>query len=196
VRAYYHTYHFPVTISNCSNNYGPNQFPEKLIPLMIFNALNGKPLPVYGDGQQVRDWLFVVDHCDAIWQVVTRGGLGETYNIGGGNQPANLEIVHTLCDILDELLPASPHFPHRQLIRFVIDRPGHDRRYAIDSRKIESELGFVPAESFESGIRRTVAWFLANEAWWRGVMSGSYRDWVTRWYGEAGTSTRPGPPIN
>ena len=141
-RAYYHTYHLPVTISNCSNNYGPYQFPEKLIPLIIFNALNGKNLPVYGDGQQVRDWLYVTDHCEAIWNVVTRGKAGETYNIGGGNQPANLEIIHTLCSILDELMPDSPHRPHTGLIRFVTDRPGHDRRYAMDIRKIERELGW------------------------------------------------------
>jgi dTDP-glucose 4,6-dehydratase len=172
-RAYHHTYHFPVTISNCSNNYGPYQFPEKLIPLMIFNALNGKPLPVYGDGQQVRDWLFVVDHCDAIWQVVTRGALGETYNIGGGNQPTNLEIVHTLCDILDELRPTSAHFPHRQLIRFVTDRPGHDRRYAMDIRKIQQELNWRPQENLASGLRKTVSWYLEHSEWIESIRSGS-----------------------
>ncbi|HMN59271.1 MAG TPA: dTDP-glucose 4,6-dehydratase [Anaerolinea sp.] len=190
VRAYHHTYQFPVTISNCSNNYGPHQFPEKLIPLMIFNALNGKALPVYGDGQQVRDWLYVEDHCDAIWQVVTRGVLGETYNIGGGNQPANLEIVHTLCDILDELRPSSPHQPHRQLIRFVADRPGHDRRYAMDIRKIQRELGWNPRENLASGLRKTVQWYLDHTEWIEQVRHGSdLTAWMEKNYANRGNGS-------
>jgi len=190
VRAYHHTYQFPVTLSNCSNNYGPHQFPEKLIPLMIFNALNGKALPVYGDGQQVRDWLYVEDHCDAIWQVVTRGALGETYNIGGGNQPANLEIVHTLCDILDELRPTSPHSPHRQLIRFVADRPGHDRRYAMDIRKIQRELGWNPRENLASGLRKTVQWYLDHTEWIEQVRHGSdLTAWMEKNYANRGNGS-------
>ena len=190
VRAYHHTYQFPVTISNCSNNYGPHQFPEKLIPLMIFNALNGKALPVYGDGQQVRDWLYVEDHCDAIWQVVTRGVLGETYNIGGGNQPANLEIVHTLCDILDELRPSSPHQPHRQLIRFVADRPGHDRRYAMDIRKIQRELDWNPRENLASGLRKTVQWYLDHTEWIEQVRHGSdLTAWMEKNYANRGNGS-------
>ncbi len=187
VRAYHHTYGLPVTISNCSNNYGPYQYPEKLIPLMIFNALNGKPLPVYGDGQQVRDWLYVVDHCEAIWQVVTRGRLGETYNIGGGNQPANLQIVHTLCDILDELAPASSHRPHRDLIRFVTDRPGHDRRYAMDIRKIESELGWRPGIDLANGLLETVRWYMSHPQWVEAVAKDSgLLGWMDKNYGQRG----------
>jgi dTDP-glucose 4,6-dehydratase len=186
-RAYYHTYHLPVTISNCSNNYGPYQFPEKLIPLIIFNALNGKNLPVYGDGQQVRDWLFVTDHCDAIWNVVTRGKIGETYNIGGGNQPANLEIIHTLCSILDELIPESPHRPHTSLIRFVTDRPGHDRRYAMDIRKIERELGWRPKENLASGLRKTVLWYLEHMDWIDNIRQGSdLTGWMEKNYANRG----------
>ncbi|MBI4926293.1 MAG: dTDP-glucose 4,6-dehydratase [Anaerolineae bacterium] len=173
VRAYHHTYGLPVTLSNCSNNYGPYQFPEKLIPLIILNALNGKPLPVYGDGQQIRDWLYVEDHCSAIWQVLTRGANGETYNIGGGNQPPNLEIVHTLCDILDELHPASPYRPHRSLITFVADRPGHDRRYDMDIRKIDHDLGWRPQENLASGLLKTVRWYLDNAAWIESIRQGS-----------------------
>jgi dTDP-glucose 4,6-dehydratase len=186
-RAYYHTYHLPVTISNCSNNYGPYQFPEKLIPLIIFNALNGKNLPVYGDGQQVRDWLYVTDHCDAIWNVVTRGKVGETYNIGGGNQPANLEIIHTLCLILDELMPESPHRPHTSLIRFVTDRPGHDRRYAMDIRKIERELGWRPKENLASGLRKTVLWYLEHMDWIDNIRQGSdLTGWMEKNYANRG----------
>ena len=186
-RAYYHTYHLPVTISNCSNNYGPYQFPEKLIPLIIFNALNGKNLPVYGDGQQVRDWLYVTDHCEAIWNVVTRGKVGETYNIGGGNQPANLEIIHTLCSILDELMPESPHRPHIGLIRFVTDRPGHDRRYAMDIRKIERELGWRPKENLASGLRKTVEWYLGHMEWIENIRHGSdLTGWMEKNYANRG----------
>ncbi len=182
VRAWVHTYGLPALVTNCSNNYGPFQFPEKLIPLMIHNALQGKPLPVYGDGQQIRDWLFVGDHCSAIRAVLERGRVGETYNVGGGNQRSNLEVVNTLCALLDELRPASPHVPHRQLIRFVTDRPGHDRRYAIDPRKIESELGWHAAESFETGLRKTVQWYLSHAAWVENVTSGAYQDWVRQNY--------------
>ncbi len=182
VRAWVHTYGLPALVTNCSNNYGPFQFPEKLIPLMIHNALQGKPLPVYGDGQQIRDWLFVGDHCSAIRAVLERGRVGETYNVGGGNQRSNLEVVNTLCALLDELRPASPHVPHRQLIRFVTDRPGHDRRYAIDPRKIESELGWHAAESFETGLRKTVQWYLNHAAWVENVTSGAYQDWVRQNY--------------
>ncbi len=185
VRAYHHTYGLPVTISNCSNNYGPYQYPEKLIPLMIFNALNGKDLPVYGDGQQVRDWLYVTDHCDAIWQVVTRGMLGETYNIGGGNQPANLEVVHTLCEIMDELSAASPHKPHKGLIRFVKDRPGHDRRYAMDISKIQAELGWQPKMTLSTGLLETVRWYMDNAAWVEAVQKGSdLTGWMDRNYAQ------------
>jgi dTDP-glucose 4,6-dehydratase len=182
VRAWHHTYGLPTLVTNCSNNYGPYQFPEKLIPLVLHNALHGKPLPIYGDGQQVRDWLFVGDHCSAIRAVLERGRLGETYNVGGGNQRSNLEVVHTLCALLDELRPDSPYTPHKQLIRFVTDRPGHDRRYAIDARKIESELDWRAAESFETGLRKTVQWYLDHSAWVEDVTSGAYREWIDRNY--------------
>lgn len=182
VRAWVHTYGLPAIITNCSNNYGPYQFPEKLIPLMISNALQGKALPVYGDGQQVRDWLYVVDHCRALQAVLERGRVGETYNVGGGNQRSNLEVVETLCALLDELVPESKSRPHRQLVQYVTDRPGHDRRYAIDARKLEGELGWRAEESFETGLRKTVEWYLANAAWVEGVTSGAYRQWVTQNY--------------
>lgn len=182
VRAWFHTYGMPVVTTNCSNNYGPYHFPEKLIPLMIVNALAGKPLPVYGDGQQVRDWLYVKDHCSAIREVLARGRLGETYNVGGWNEKPNLEIVHTVCALLDELRP-DPAGSYKRLITFVTDRPGHDRRYAIDARKLERELGWKPAETFETGIRKTVQWYLENAAWVANVQSGSYRDWVSKQYG-------------
>ena len=182
VRAWFHTYGLPVVTTNCSNNYGPYHFPEKLIPLMIVNALAGKPLPVYGDGQQVRDWLYVKDHCSAIREVLARGKVGETYNVGGWNEKPNLEIVHTVCALLDELRP-DPAGSYKRLITFVTDRPGHDRRYAIDARKLERELGWKPFETFETGIRKTVQWYLDNAEWVAGVQSGSYRDWVSRQYG-------------
>ncbi|MHB1375466.1 MAG: dTDP-glucose 4,6-dehydratase [Thauera sp.] len=181
VRAWHHTYGLPVLTTNCSNNYGPYQFPEKLIPLMIVNALAGKPLPIYGDGQNVRDWLFVGDHCSAIREVLARGRLGETYNVGGWNEMANLEIVHTLCALLDELRPDAAG-SYARLITYVKDRPGHDRRYAIDAHKIERELGWRPAETFQSGIRKTVQWYLDNPGWIANVQSGAYRDWVARNY--------------
>lgn len=183
VRAWVHTYGLPAIITNCSNNYGPYQFPEKLIPLMIANALQGKALPIYGDGQQVRDWLYVVDHCRALQAVLERGRIGETYNVGGGNQRSNLEVVTTLCALLDELVPASKFRPHIQLVKCVTDRPGHDRRYAIDARKLESELGWQAEESFETGLKKTVEWYLGNSAWVEGVTSGSYQQWVTQNYG-------------
>jgi len=175
VRAYFHTFGLPVLTTNCSNNYGPYQFPEKLIPLMIHNAVNGKPLPVYGKGANIRDWLYVEDHCRAIETVLARGVPGEVYNVGGNNEKTNLEVVHTLCDLLDELLPDSPHRPHRSLITYVADRPGHDLRYAIDATKISQELGWTPAETFETGLRKTVQWYLANQDWTDRVMDGSYR---------------------
>jgi dTDP-glucose 4,6-dehydratase len=181
VRAYHHTYGLPTLTTNCSNNYGRFQFPEKLIPLMILNALEGKPLPVYGDGQNVRDWLYVEDHCEAIATVLARGRPGETYNIGGWNEKRNLEIVQTICDIVDEASPRRAA-PRRDLITFVKDRPGHDRRYAMDARKIERELGWRPKETFETGIRKTVRWYLENEAWVRDVTSGSYRQWIATHY--------------
>jgi dTDP-glucose 4,6-dehydratase len=171
----------PVLTTNCSNNYGPYHFPEKLIPLMIVNALAGKPLPVYGDGMQVRDWLYVRDHCSAIRAVLAGGRIGETYNVGGWNEKPNIEIVHTVCALLDELRPHAEG-SYKRLIRHVADRPGHDRRYAIDARKIERELGWRPAETFDSGIRKTVQWYLANAAWVTDVQSGSYRDWVAANY--------------
>jgi len=185
VRAYHHTYGLPVVTTNCSNNYGPFHFPEKLIPLMIVNALAGKPLPVYGDGQQIRDWLYVKDHCSAIRCVLESGKLGETYNIGGWNEKPNLEIVHTVCSLLDELQPRKDGLPYKNQITYVTDRPGHDRRYAIDARKIERELGWKPAETFESGIRKTVQWYLDNEDWVANVQSGGYRNWVEKQYGAA-----------
>jgi len=181
VRAYHHTYGLPVLTTNCSNNYGRFQFPEKLIPLMILNARDEKPLPVYGDGQNVRDWLYVEDHCQAIATVLARGKVGETYNIGGWNEKRNLEIVETICDIVDELA-GSRGGSRRELITFVKDRPGHDRRYAMDATKIERELGWKPRETFESGIRKTVRWYLENEAWIHEVTSGSYRQWIETHY--------------
>ena len=183
VRAWIHTYGLPAMITNCSNNYGPYQFPEKLIPLIIANARKGKPLPVYGDGKQVRDWLYVVDHCRALMTVLERGQVGETYNVGGGNQRSNLEVVTTLCALLDELSPDSPAKPHKQLITYVADRPGHDRRYAIDARKLEGELEWRAQESFETGLRKTVEWYLANAAWVENVTSGAYQHWVAQNYG-------------
>jgi dTDP-glucose 4,6-dehydratase len=182
VRAYHHTYGLPVLTTNCSNNYGPYHFPEKLIPLVIHHALAGKPLPIYGDGQQVRDWLYVKDHCTAIRRVLADGRLGETYNIGGWNEKPNLEVVHTICDLLDELSPRSDGKSYRKQITFVKDRPGHDRRYAIDASKIERELGWQPAETFETGLRKTVEWYLANQDWVGNVTSGAYRDWIDRHY--------------
>ena len=182
VRAWHHTYGLPVLTTNCSNNYGPFHFPEKLIPLTIVNALAGKPLPLYGDGQQVRDWLFVADHCGAIREVLARGRVGETYNIGGWNEKTNKEIVHTVCALLDELRPSAAG-PYARLITHVKDRPGHDRRYAIDARKIERELGWRPAETFDSGIRKTVQWYLDHADWVAEVQSGSYREWIHRQYG-------------
>ena len=184
VRAYHHTYGLPVLTTNCSNNYGPYHFPEKLIPLVIHNALAGKPLPIYGDGQQIRDWLYVTDHCSAIRRVLEAGRVGETYNIGGWNEKPNLEVVHTLCAILDELSPRTDAKPYKEQITYVQDRPGHDRRYAIDAGKIERELGWKPADTFESGIRKTVRWYLEHQAWVANVTSGSYRNWVARNYGE------------
>ena len=181
VRAWHHTYGLPVVTTNCSNNYGPYHFPEKLIPLMIVNALAGKPLPVYGDGQQIRDWLYVTDHCSAIRAVLARGRLGETYNIGGWNEKANIDIVRTVCALLDDLRPDAAG-SYARLITYVKDRPGHDRRYAIDARKIERELGWRPAETFETGIRKTIEWYLANADWVSRVQSGAYRDWVARNY--------------
>lgn len=201
VRAYHHTYGLPVLTTNCSNNYGPYHFPEKLIPLCILNALAGKPLPIYGDGRQIRDWLYVKDHCSAIRLVLAGGRVGETYNIGGWNEKTNLEVVQTLCDILDELKPVSgkwevgsgkwplppppsPLTTYRSLITFVKDRPGHDRRYAIDAGKLERELGWKPQETFETGIRKTVVWYLENQRWVANVASGAYRGWVKKQYGE------------
>ncbi len=181
VRAYHHTYGLPTLTTNCSNNYGRFQFPEKLIPLMIFNALNGKALPVYGDGQNVRDWLYVEDHCDAIATVLQKGRVGQTYNIGGWNEKRNLEIVETICDIVDEMASKLAS-SRRDLITFVTDRPGHDRRYAMDARKIERELGWRPKETFETGIRKTVKWYLENDEWVRAVTSGSYRKWIETQY--------------
>ncbi|MFD3299597.1 dTDP-glucose 4,6-dehydratase [Aquipseudomonas alcaligenes] len=178
VRAYHHTYGLPVLTTNCSNNYGPYHFPEKLIPLMIVNALAGKPLPVYGDGQQIRDWLYVKDHCSAIRRVLEAGVQGETYNVGGWNEKPNLEIVRTVCALLDELRPRADGQPYQQQIAYVTDRPGHDRRYAIDATKLATELGWKPAETFETGIRKTVQWYLDNQAWVNNVLSGDYRQWM------------------
>ncbi len=182
VRAYHHTYGLPVLTTNCSNNYGPYHFPEKLIPLMIVNALAGKPLPVYGDGQQIRDWLYVKDHCSAIRRVLEAGNVGEVYNIGGWNEKPNLEIVHTVCALLDELSARADGNSYREQITYVTDRPGHDRRYAIDASKIERELGWKPAETFETGIRKTVAWYQENQSWVANVQSGTYREWVEKNY--------------
>ncbi|QKO22998.1 dTDP-glucose 4,6-dehydratase [Rhodoferax sp. BAB1] len=182
VRAYHHTYGLPVLTTNCSNNYGPYHFPEKLIPLMIVNALAGKPLPVYGDGMQIRDWLYVKDHCSAIRRVLAAGQLGEVYNVGGWNEKPNIEIVMTLCALLDELRPRTDGKSYREQITYVKDRPGHDRRYAIDARKLEQALGWKPAETFETGIRKTVAWYLEHPDWVAHVLSGAYRDWVSKQY--------------
>ena len=182
VRAWHHTYGLPVLTTNCSNNYGPYHFPEKLIPLCILNALNGKPLPIYGDGQQIRDWLYVKDHCSAIRRVLEAGQLGETYNVGGWNEKANLDVVNTLCTILDELQPRADGQSYKTQITFVQDRPGHDRRYAIDARKLEKELGWKPQETFETGIRKTVQWYLDNQEWVSHVTSGEYRAWVETHY--------------
>jgi dTDP-glucose 4,6-dehydratase len=182
VRAWHHTYGLPVLTTNCSNNYGPLHFPEKLIPLMIVNALAGKPLPVYGDGMQVRDWLYVKDHCSAIRRVLEGGRLGETYNVGGWNEKPNIEIVNTVCALLDEMRPRADGQSYQSQISYVKDRPGHDRRYAIDARKLEKELGWKPAETFETGIRKTVAWYLQNTEWVAHVQSGAYREWVSKQY--------------
>ena len=184
VRAYHHTYGMPVLTTNCSNNYGPFHFPEKLIPLMIVNALAGKALPVYGDGQQIRDWLYVKDHCSAIRRVLEAGRVGEVYNVGGWNEKPNLDIVHTVCALLDELRGRPDGKRYAEQITYVTDRPGHDRRYAIDASKIERELGWKPAETFDTGIRKTVAWYLANQEWVANVQSGSYREWVEKNYAE------------
>ncbi len=184
VRAWHHTYGLPVLTTNCSNNYGPYHFPEKLIPLVILNALNGKPLPIYGDGQQVRDWLYVVDHCHAIARVLEAGRVSETYNIGGWNEKANLDVVRTICARLDEIRPRADGKPYAEQITYVKDRPGHDRRYAIDAHKIERELGWKPQETFESGIRKTVQWYLDNPKWIAGVTSGDYRNWIGKHYGQ------------
>jgi len=181
VRAWHHTYHLPVLTTNCSNNYGPFHFPEKLIPLVISRALAGEPLPIYGDGKQVRDWLYVVDHCKAIMKVLAKGRVGECYNIGGWNEKTNLEVVHTLCEMLDRVKPKSKSY--KDQITFVKDRPGHDRRYAMDARKIEKELGWKPEETFESGIQKTVDWYLDNEQWVMDVTSGNYKSWVMAQYG-------------
>ena len=185
VRAWHHTYGLPVLTTNCSNNYGPYHFPEKLIPLMIVNALAGKNLPVYGDGMQIRDWLYVKDHCSAIRTVLAKGTLGETYNVGGWNEKPNIEIVKTVCALLDELKPRADGQPYAKQIAYVTDRPGHDRRYAIDARKLERELGWKPAETFETGIRKTVQWYLANPEWVADVQSGAYREWVNKQYAGA-----------
>jgi dTDP-glucose 4,6-dehydratase len=185
VRAYHHTYGLPVLLTNCSNNYGPYQFPEKLIPLMALNAMAGKPLPVYGDGQQIRDWLYVTDHCEALWLVYNQGKLGETYNIGGGNQPANLTIVETICDILDELAPRSDGASHGELIEFVKDRPGHDRRYDVSFDKISNQLGWKPKESLKTGLVKTVKWYLENQDWAESVLAQKdYQTWIGKNYEE------------
>lgn len=183
VRAWHHTYGLPVVTTNCSNNYGPYHFPEKLIPLVMLNALASKPLPIYGDGQQIRDWLYVKDHCSAIRRVLEAGRLGETYNVGGWNEKANLDVVHTICALLDELQPRADGKSYAEQISFVTDRAGHDRRYAIDARKLERELGWKPAETFESGIRKTVQWYLDNTDWTGNVTSGAYREWTEKQYG-------------
>ncbi len=182
VRAWLNTYGLPVLITNCSNNYGPFQFPEKLIPLVVAQALAGRELPIYGDGQQVRDWLYVRDHTAAVRRVLAQGRPGETYNIGGNNQTTNLEVVQTICALLDELLPESPHHPHAQLIRFVADRPGHDRRYAVNTIKLQTELSWRPEHTFAKGLRATVGWYLGNQEWVEGVRTGAYREWMTRNY--------------
>jgi dTDP-glucose 4,6-dehydratase len=181
VRAWHHTYGMPVLTTNCSNNYGPYQFPEKLIPLVIHNALAGRPLPIYGDGSNVRDWLYVGDHCSAVRAVLAGGEPGRVYNVGGWNEKTNLEVVHTICELLDEMRP-DPAGPHRRLITYVTDRPGHDRRYAIDARRIAAELGWTPAQTFETGIRETVRWYLDHPQWVADIVSGDYRSWVSRNY--------------
>ncbi len=182
VRAYHHTYGLPVITTNCSNNYGPFQFPEKLIPLIIHHAMAGKPLPVYGDGQQVRDWLYVLDHCSALRRVLSAGRLGETYNVGGWNEQANLNVVQAICSLLDELKPRGDGKSYKEQITFVKDRPGHDRRYAIDATKVERELAWRPVETFETGLRKTVRWYLDNQPWVQNVTSGAYRQWIERQY--------------
>jgi dTDP-glucose 4,6-dehydratase len=182
VRAWFHTYGLPVLTTNCSNNYGPYHFPEKLIPLCILNALNGKPLPIYGDGQQIRDWLYVKDHCSAIREVLKQGDIGDTYNVGGWNEKANLDVVNTLCAILDELKPKADGSKYENQITYVKDRPGHDRRYAIDASKLERDLGWKPQETFETGLRKTVLWYLENETWVNHVVSGEYQHWVEKQY--------------
>lgn len=184
VRAYHHTYGLPVLTTNCSNNYGPYHFPEKLIPLIIVNASAGKPLPVYGDGKQIRDWLYVKDHCAAIRCVLDAGKIGETYNVGGWNEKQNIEIVKTICELLDELKPREDGKSYSELIEYVTDRPGHDRRYAIDASKLERELGWRPIETFETGIRKTVVWYLENQAWVEDVQSGAYRNWLSKNYSD------------
>lgn len=183
VRAYYKTFDLPVTISNCSNNYGPYQFPEKLIPLIILNALEGKPLPVYGDGRNIRDWLYVEDHCEAIWKIMTIGKKGETYNVGGSAEMENIMIVQMICDILDEMKPADNKKPRRNLITFVKDRPGHDRRYAINYSKIKKELNWFPKESFESGLRKTIKWYWHQKKWIKNIKTGDYQKWIKEQYG-------------
>ncbi|NJN76369.1 MAG: NAD-dependent epimerase/dehydratase family protein, partial [Synechococcaceae cyanobacterium RL_1_2] len=183
--AYHHTYGLPTITTNCSNNYGPYQFPEKLIPLIILNCLNHKPLPIYGDGQNVRDWLYVEDHCEGIYQVLTKGNLGETYNIGGETELPNLTVVETICDLLDELTP-QPNFSHRSLITFVKDRLGHDRRYAINCHKIKREIGWTPQENFASGIKKTIQWYLDHTDWVEEVCSGNYQTWINQNYSDRG----------
>lgn len=188
VRAYYHTYGLPITLTNCSNNYGPYQFPEKLIPLMIMNALSGKPLPIYGDGMQIRDWLYVEDHCEAIWKVLQEGKLGESYNVGGNNQPANIEIVDAICELIDEFKPDSEFKPHQNLKKYVTDRPGHDRRYAMDITKIARELNWHPKYNLKDGLRKTVEWYLSNQEWIDSIQKQQqYNNWVTQNYSQRGT---------
>lgn len=187
VRAYFHTYGLPITITNCSNNYGPYQFPEKLIPLIILNAMEGKRLPIYGDGKQVRDWLYVIDHCEAILAVLEHGKIGETYNIGGDNQPYNIEIVTAICKILDELLPNSPYLPHENLITYVTDRPGHDRRYDMNIGKINEELGWRPKESLQTGLEKTINWYLSHPEWVQAIrQTGDYKTWIDKNYVQRG----------
>lgn len=182
VRAYHKTYGIPITISNCSNNYGPFQFPEKLIPLIILNALEGKPLPVYGDGKNIRDWLYVKDHCKAVWKIMRKGNRGKTYNIGGRCEMRNIDVVRKICDLLDEIEPGPGNKPRSNLIAFVKDRPGHDLRYAIDFSKLEKELGWVPDESFETGIKKTIKWYISNQKWVNRVKSGEYKSWMKQHY--------------
>ena len=187
VRSYFHTYNLPVTISNCSNNYGPCQFPEKLIPLVILNAMEGKPIPVYGDGKNVRDWLFVKDHCSALWKIINKGKTGETYNIGGNSEETNIEIVNEICDVLDEVYPFSNNSSldsYKNLITFVTDRPGHDRRYAINFDKIKDELGWTPSKKLEKGLRETILWYIDNMKWVNNVRSGEYQNWIKKNYGD------------